>query len=57
MLGGLIHGALWLAAVGLLAIIIVFAVVVSFVRRATGSAHPGGTNADVTTTRHDDSYR
>ncbi len=33
MLGGLIHGTLWLAAIGLLALIVVFAVVVGFVRR------------------------
>jgi hypothetical protein len=47
MLGGLIHGTLWLAAVGLLAILVVFAVVIGFVRRSTGHAHPGGTSADV----------
>jgi hypothetical protein len=47
MLGSLIDGTLWLAAIGLLAIIVVFAVVVGFVRRSTGHAHPGGTSADV----------
>jgi hypothetical protein len=57
MLGGLIHGALWLAAIGLLAIIVVFAIVVGFVRRATGSAHPGGSDSNMTTTRGDDRLR
>ncbi len=56
MLGGLIHGAIWLAAIGLLAIIVVFAIVVGFVRRSTGHAHPGGTPADVKVER-DDTFR
>jgi hypothetical protein len=47
MLGSLIHGTLWLAAIGLLAIIVVFAVIVGFLRRESGHAHPGGTSADV----------
>ncbi len=53
MLGGLIHGTLWLAAIGLLAILVVLAVIVGFVRRATGNAHPGGTSADVKMDRDD----
>jgi hypothetical protein len=53
MLGDLLQGTLWLAAIGVLAIIVVIAIVVSFVRRATGNAHPGGTSADVKMDRDD----
>ncbi len=56
MLGGLIHGTLWLAAIGLLALLVVFAVVVGFLRRSTGHAHPDGTSADVRMDR-DDTFR
>jgi hypothetical protein len=57
MLGGLIHGTLWLAAIGLLAIVVVIALAVGFVRRTTGHAHPGGTSADVKMTDRDDAFR
>ncbi len=53
MIGGLIHGMLWLAIVGLLAIVVVAAIVIGFVRRSTGHAHPGGTSADVKMNRDD----
>jgi hypothetical protein len=53
MIGGLIHGVLWLAVVGILAIIVVAAIVIGFVRRSTGHAHPGGTNADIKMDRDD----
>ncbi len=57
MIGALFHGALWLAAVGLLAIIVVIAIVVGFVRRATGNAHPGGSDSSMTATRGEDRLR
>ena len=56
MLGDLLQGTLWLAAIGLLAIIVVIAIVVGFVRRATGNAHPGGSDS-MTASDRDDSFR
>jgi hypothetical protein len=53
MIGGLIHGVLWLAVVGILAIVVVAAIVIGVVRRSTGHAHPGGTSADVRMDRDD----
>lgn len=56
MLGDLLQGTLWLAAIGLLAIVVVFAVVVGFVRRATGHSNPRSGDS-MTTTDSDDLLR
>lgn len=57
MLGDLLQGTLWLAAIGLIAIIVVFAIVVGFVRRATGTSDPGGRDSGMSATDRDDALR
>jgi hypothetical protein len=48
---------MWLAVVGLLAIVVVIALAVGWVRRTTGQTRPGGTSADVKMRDGDDTYR
>lgn len=56
MLGGLIRGTRWRAAIGLLAIVVIVALAVGWVRRTSGHSDPGGASADVKTDR-DETFR